>query len=323
MTVEFQRSTAGITKSAQRIGLVIARRLARVVGFGLDHQSAWMPQSIQLLRFAYAAVAAVFCAASLIAITTYPVPLWTLVVVVVLSSVVAGGVALLMLHADSFFFEPLVILLPGLTVGRLLSTTWLIPAGQPAPRLSVLILGETGPGVPLFEPLTVVLVAVALIYVLAQAHRSITKGCEGTCFSSSDWLTATLRTYVGLMFISHFTGHVLAGPIPFDAFVGYFGKVGMPLPEASVVLAGLVEITVCVGLAFGLLTRIVAILGTFYLLFTVWIGGHFSIGYSWALPEGGWEFPVLWAFLVALFGIFGAGPISLDARLARRSATTT
>lgn len=223
-----------------------------------------------------------------------------------------------MRHPRGPFFQPLIILLPGVIVGRLLSTVWLIPAGESAPKLSELMLDETGPGIPHFEPLTLVLVAAVSFYVLAQAHQSITERSNGANFSTSDWLVAVLRTYVGLMFISHFTGHVLAGPIPFDASVSYFCQVGMPLPAASVVLAGLIEIMVCVCLAFGLLTRPTAFLGTFYLLFAVGIGGHFSIGYSWALPGLGWEFPALWSFAIALFGPFGAGPISLDAKFASR-----
>jgi putative oxidoreductase len=277
-----------------------------------------MSQVVGPLRFVLTGIAAVFCVAALYGIATNPVPVWTMVVVVALLIILAGGVALLFRHPDGPFFEPLIILLPGLIVGRLLSTVWLVPAGQPAPKQGELILGETGPGIPHFEPLTLVLVAAVSLYVLAQARRSITGSSGAVGFRSSDWLVAILRAYVGLMFVSHFTGHVLAGPIPFAAFVSYFGQVGMPFPPASVVLAGLIEIAVCTGLAFGLLTRPLAALGAFYLLFAVGIGGHFSIGYSWALPGLGWEFPALWAFAVAIFGIFGAGPISLDAKLGWR-----
>jgi hypothetical protein len=36
------------------------------------------------------------------------------------------------------------------------------------------------------------------------------------------------------------------------------------------------------------------------------------------MPGLGWEFPALWAFAVVLFGIFGAGPVSLDAKFASK-----
>jgi putative oxidoreductase len=274
-----------------------------------------MSQVIGPLRWALVGITAVFCVAALYAVVANPLPGWTLVVIVVLAIVTIGGVTLVIRRPDGYFFEPLTVLLPGLIVGRLLSTAWLIPPGQPAPKLDELILAETGPGVPYFERLTLVLVAVVSLYVLAQAYRSITKSPEGANFRAADWLVTILRTYVGLMFVSHFTGHVLAGPIPHDALIPYFGQVGMPFPSASIGLAGLVEITVCIGLAFGLLTRPAAILGAFYVLFAVGLGGHFGIGYSWALPGLGWEFPALWAFAIGLFAIFGAGPISLDAKL--------
>ena len=274
-----------------------------------------MSQMIGPLRFVLAALVAVFCIASLYAIVTNPIAVWTMVVVVACLIVAVCGAALVIHHPDGVFFKPLLVLLPGLVVGRLLSTAWLIPEGQPAPKIDELILGETGPGILFIEPLTLFLVVAVSLYVLAQAQRSIADGSEVESLRASDWVATILRTYVGLMFISHFTGHVLAGSVPFDAFVDLFGQLGMPFPSASVVLAGLIEVTVCIGLAFGLLTRPVAFLGTIYLLFAVGIGRHFSIGYSWALPGLGVEFPVFWAFAIALFGIFGAGPISLDARL--------
>ena len=270
------------------------------------------------LRFVLVAIAAVFCIASLYAIVTYPLPILTVVVTVVLLIMTAVGAVLVVQRPDGPFFEPIMLLLPSLTIGRLLSTAWLIPVGQPIPKLDELILAETGPGVPFFEPLTLVLVLAISLYVLAQARRSIIESAEGVNFRASDWLVTILRTYVGLMFISHFTGHVLAGPIPHDALIPYFGSVGMPFPSASIVVAGLLEITVCIGLALGLLTRPLAALGAFYVLFAVGIGGHFGIGYSWALPGLGWEFPALWAFAMALFAVFGAGPISLDAKLGLR-----
>ncbi|WP_404713707.1 DoxX family protein [Sphingomonas sp. MMS24-J13] len=274
-----------------------------------------MSHVIGALRVVLSALVAVFCIASLYAIVSNPLPVWTMVVVVACLIVAVWGAALLIRHPNGYFFEPLLVLLPGLVAGRLLSTTWLIPAGQPAPKVDGLMLGETGPGIPFIEPLTLVLGAAVALYMLAQAQRTISGGSGDASFRAADWIATLLRAYVGLMFISHFTGHVFAGPIPFDVFVDYFGKIGMPFPSASVVLAGLIEITVCIGLAFGLMTRPIAVLGTVYLLFAVGIGGHFSIGYSWALPGLGVEFPVFWAFAVALFGIFGAGPISLDARL--------
>jgi putative oxidoreductase len=281
-----------------------------------------MSQVIRPLRFALAAIVAVFCIASVYAIVTNPIPMWTMVVIVICLMIAIWGAALLVRHPDGLFFEPLVVLLPGLVVGRLLSTAWLVPAGQSYPKVEGLLLGETGPGVPYFEPLTLILVFAVVLYVLAQAHRSIAQRSEGLSWTASDWAATFVRVYVGLMFISHFTGHLFAGSVPFNVFVYFFGLLGMPVPAASVVLAGLIEVAVCIGLSFGIFTRPLAALGAFYLLFAVGLGGHFGIGYSWALPGLGWEFPAFWALAIAVFGIFGPGPISLDAKLRSRISKT-
>ena len=41
-------------------------------------------------------------------------------------------------------------------------------------------------------------------------------------------------------------------------------------------------------------------------------GGHFQIGYVWALPEGGYEFGVCWAAMIAVFAVIGGGRHSAD-----------
>src|SRR5258706_10303092 len=79
-----------------------------------------------------------------------------------------------------------------------------------------------------------------------------------------------------------------------------------------VVLAGSVELITAIGLVLGLFTRPVALLGSVYLLLSMLWGGHFQIGYVWALPEGGYEFGVFWAIMIAVFAVVGGGPLSVD-----------
>jgi putative oxidoreductase len=55
-----------------------------------------------------------------------------------------------------------------------------------------------------------------------------------------------------------------------------------------------------------------------YLLMSMLWGGHFQIGYVWALPEGGYEFGVFWAVMIAVFVVLGGGPLSVD-RIIRQS----
>jgi putative oxidoreductase len=45
------------------------------------------------------------------------------------------------------------------------------------------------------------------------------------------------------------------------------------------------------------------------------LGGHFRIGYVWALPEGGYEFGVFWAVMIAVFAVLGGGRDSVDREL--------
>jgi len=56
-------------------------------------------------------------------------------------------------------------------------------------------------------------------------------------------------------------------------------------------------------------------LGSVYLLLSMLWGGHFRIGYVWALPEGGYEFGLFWAAIIAVFAVLGGGRYSADKEL--------
>jgi DoxX-like protein len=84
------------------------------------------------------------------------------------------------------------------------------------------------------------------------------------------------------------------------------------MPAAQVALAGSIELICAVGLTLGLFTRPVALLGSVYLLMSMLWGGHFQIGYVWALPEGGYEFGAFWAVMIAVFVVLGGGRYSAD-----------
>jgi len=114
------------------------------------------------------------------------------------------------------------------------------------------------------------------------------------------------------MFVPHFGSHVLGGPFQFKIYTLYFASLGLRMPEMQVILAGSVELITAIGLVLGLFTRPVALLGSVYLLLSMLWGGHFQIGYVWALPEGGYEFGVFWAVMIAVFAVLGGGPLSVD-----------
>jgi putative oxidoreductase len=117
------------------------------------------------------------------------------------------------------------------------------------------------------------------------------------------------------MFIAHYSGHVLAGPEQFQVFASYFSGVGFHIGGPMVVLAGVIEIVVSIGLVFGLATRLAATSAILYLYFATLWGEHFSAGYIWVLPNGGWEFSALWMVVILVFIITGGSKISIDRRM--------
>ena len=165
------------------------------------------------------------------------------------------------------------------------------------------LMVATGPGVPGFELLGWFLGALVFAQFILRAARES---------SPNDAALTFIRIYVGLMFVPHFGSHILGGPFQFNIYTLYFASLGLHLPAAQVALAGSVELITAIGLVMGLFTRPVALLGSVYLLLSMLWGGHFHIGYVWALPEGGYEFGVFWAVMVAVFAVIGGGPHSVD-----------
>jgi putative oxidoreductase len=173
------------------------------------------------------------------------------------------------------------------------------------------LLVATGPGVPGFQVLGWFLGALVFIQFILRAASIKTPSEAQESWRNVAALTF-IRIYVGLMFVPHFGSHILGGPYQFKIYTLYFASLGLHMPALQVVLAGSVELICAIGLVLGLLTRPVAVLGSVYLLLSMLWGGHFRIGYVWALPEGGYEFGVFWAVIIAVFAVRGAGPLSVD-----------
>ena len=198
-------------------------------------------------------------------------------------------------------------------VSRLFSILRLNPptsiAGLKPEDLDSLV--ATGPGVPGFELLGWSLGALVFVqFVLRAASLAASADSREASLTASALMF--IRVYVGLMFVPHFGSHILGGPFQFNIYTLYFASLGLSMPAAQVVLAGSVELISAIGLAVGLFTRPVALLASVYLLLSMLWGGHFQIGYVWALPEGGYEFGVFWAIMIAVFVVLGGGPYSVD-----------
>jgi putative oxidoreductase len=178
------------------------------------------------------------------------------------------------------------------------------------------LLVATGPGVPGFELLGWFLGALVFVQFILRA-ASVAASADSREVSLNALALLFIRVYVGLMFVPHFGSHILGGPFQFKIYTLYFASLGMPLPAMQVVLAGSIELICAIGLTLGLFIRPVALLGSVYLLISMLLGGHFQIGYVWALPQGGYEFGVFWAVMIAVFAVVGGGRNSVDRELWR------
>jgi len=203
-------------------------------------------------------------------------------------------------------------------VSRLFSILRLNPpadiAGLKPDDLDLLV--ATGPGVPGFDNLGWFLGALVFIQFMLRA-ASVAASSDSRGVSLNESALTFIRVYVGLMFVPHFGSHILGGPFQFKIYTLYFESLGIHMPAIQVALAGSIELISAVGLTLGLFTRPVALLGSVYLLMSMLLGGHFQIGYVWALPEGGYEFGVFWAAMIAVFAVLGGGRDSADRELWR------
>ncbi len=159
----------------------------------------------------------------------------------------------------------------------------------------------TGPGVPGFELLGWFLGALVLVQFILRA-ASVAASADSREASLNALALTFIRVYVGLMFVPHFGSHILGGPYQFQIYTVYFASLGIPMPAAQVALAGSIELISAVGLTLGLFTRPVALLGSVYLLMS---------------PQGGYEFGVFWAAMIAVFTVVGGGPYAADRKLWR------
>jgi putative oxidoreductase len=230
------------------------------------------------------------------------------------------GIALLLLsavwHLRGSYTAIAALALTAVVVARLFSILNLNPpasiAGLNPQDLDLLV--ATGPGIPGFELLGWLLGALVFVqFILRAASDAASADSRDVSLNASALLF--MRVYVGLMFVPHFGSHILGGPFQFNIYSLYFASLGMPLPAMQVALAGSVELIAAVGLTLGLFTRPIALLGSVYLLMSMYLGGHFQIGYVWALPEGGYEFGVFWAAMIAVFAVLGGGRYSVDNQL--------
>ncbi|MFT4014387.1 MAG: DoxX family protein [Paracoccus sp. (in: a-proteobacteria)] len=92
---------------------------------------------------------------------------------------------------------------------------------------------------------------------------------------------------------------------------GYFQSLG--LPGAMGYLTMVLEILGGIALLLGIATRIVAPVMAAVLLGAAFFA-HLGNGFSFSNPGGGWEYPVLWAVVMAALALLGDGAYALKRR---------
>ena len=115
-----------------------------------------------------------------------------------------------------------------------------------------------------------------------------------------------LRVVLGLFFLVHaWAKFFIFTPAGTAAF---FGSIGLPPALAYLVMA--VETLGGIALILGIWTRPVAIILAIDLLGAI-IFVHASAGFFFTNPNGGWEYPAMWALVLVVQALLGDGAWAL------------
>jgi putative oxidoreductase len=124
--------------------------------------------------------------------------------------------------------------------------------------------------------------------------------------TSAPYGILALRVTTGALFLFH--GLVKLFVFTPAGTAGYFESIG--LPGSLGYLTMLVEIAGGLALILGIKARIVSLALVPVLLGAAWFG-HGSAGFNWSNPNGGWEYPVMWAVVQAALAALGDGAYAL------------
>lgn len=190
--------------------------------------------------------------------------------------------------------------------------------------LFALLIGWRIAGLYQETAIAYVLLLAFIVYVIeffGTARQSLAGGKSAFAglenMTLTDWHLTFVRLYIGLDFVPHFTEKLFAGAGPHMDDVKAFEQLGTPAPDFLVWLAGFCELGAAIGVGLGLFTRLAAIGSALYVFIATVMGAHFTLGFIWASPGGGWEYPVLWTVLLLSFCYAGAGAFSIDGVLRR------
>lgn len=115
-----------------------------------------------------------------------------------------------------------------------------------------------------------------------------------------------LRVTTGVLFLVH--GLIKVFVFTPAGTAGYFESIGLPGALAYLTIA--VEIAGGLALILGIKARLVSLALVPVLLGAAWFG-HGAFGFNWSNPNGGWEYPVMWAIVQAALAGLGDGAHAL------------
>ncbi|WP_321781871.1 DoxX family protein [Paraburkholderia sp. J94] len=171
-------------------------------------------------------------------------------------------------------------------------------------------------------PVMIVSAVIAVIYVamfLDCLQNNWNQAAPGERLSGLEWQMTVVRIYFGFDMVGHFTEKLFAGSASFHHMSTVFGGFGIATPGPFVIMGGLCELAIAIGIGIGLLSRLAALGATLYFAIANHYGAHFDNGFTWANgPDGGWEYPMLMAIFYLSFALSGAGRFSLDGWLLAR-----
>ena len=153
---------------------------------------------------------------------------------------------------------------------------------------------------------------------LATAPRQtlVIPALGGIYNATSDLAETGLRVAAGLFLIPHGVQKLFGwmGGYGLEATGQFFEtQLGFANGYLAALGAGSIETFAGLALALGLATRVSAALIVGLLLVAATV--HLQAGFFWT--NGGWEYPVLWAAIAAMFMVKGGGRFSIDRLIGR------
>ena len=115
-----------------------------------------------------------------------------------------------------------------------------------------------------------------------------------------------LRLTTGVLFLVH--GLIKLLVFTPAGTAGYFQSIGLPGALGYFTMAA--EIAGGLALILGFKTRLVSAALVPILLGAAFFG-HGGSGFNWSNPNGGWEYPVMWAIVQATVAFLGDGAYAL------------